>query len=38
MCPDVQCRGHYPAYALKRFEREGVNLPWQPGDESANMG
>ena len=24
--PDVQVRGHYPAYALKYFEREGFNL------------
>ena len=23
---DVQCRGHYPAYALKMFEREGINI------------
>ena len=23
---DVQCRGHYPAYALKMFERKGFNL------------
>lgn len=30
--PDVQCRGYYPSYALKKFEREGVVLPEQPGD------
>ena len=24
---DVQCRGHYPAYALKMFERKGFNIP-----------
>lgn len=30
--PDVQCRGYYPAYALKKFEREGVVLPEMPGD------
>ena len=23
---DVQCRGHYPAYALKMFERNGFNI------------
>ena len=23
---DVQCRGHYPRYALKNFERKGFNL------------
>ena len=23
---DVQCRGHYPAYALKLFERKGFNI------------
>ena len=23
---DVQCRGHYPAYALKMFERKGFNI------------
>ena len=33
MYPDVQCRGSYPAYALRRFEREGVVLPVRPGDE-----
>lgn len=33
MYPDVQCRGYYPAYALKRFEREGIELPVLPGDE-----
>ncbi|MEY8462680.1 6-phospho-beta-glucosidase [Streptococcus merionis] len=24
---DVQVRGHYPAYALKMFERKGFNIP-----------
>lgn len=23
---DVQCRGHYPSYAIKNFERKGFNL------------
>lgn len=23
---DIQCRGHYPSYALKMFERKGYNL------------
>ncbi|WP_404456556.1 glycoside hydrolase family 1 protein [Oceanobacillus kapialis] len=30
---DVQCRGYYPAYKLKEFEREGIVLPIQDGDE-----
>lgn len=29
---DVQCRGYYPAYKLKEFEREGIVLPVQDGD------
>jgi 6-phospho-beta-glucosidase len=29
---DVQCRGYYPAYKLKEFEREGIVLPIQDGD------
>ncbi|GGF70325.1 beta-glucosidase [Paenibacillus albidus] len=29
---DVQCRGYYPAYKLKEFEREGIVLPTQDGD------
>lgn len=33
MYPDVQCRGYYPAYALKQFEREGITLPKQDGDD-----
>ena len=32
MYPDVQCRGYYPAYALKAYERAGIVLPEQPGD------
>ncbi len=33
MYPDVMCRGYYPAYTLKAFERKGITLPWQDGDE-----
>lgn len=29
---DVQCRGYYPAYKLKEFEREGIVLPIEEGD------
>lgn len=29
---DVQCRGVYPPYKLKEFERLGIILPVQPGD------
>ncbi|MEM1503661.1 glycoside hydrolase family 1 protein [Domibacillus sp. 8LH] len=29
---DVQCRGYYPAYKRKEFEREGIELPIQEGD------
>lgn len=29
---DVQCRGYYPAYKLKEFEREGIVLPIQDDD------
>ncbi|WP_050184406.1 glycoside hydrolase family 1 protein [Domibacillus robiginosus] len=32
---DVQCRGYYPAYKLKEFERRGIMLPVQDGDEEA---
>ena len=31
--PDVQCRGYYPAYKLKEFERKGIVLPKQEGDD-----
>ena len=31
--PDVQIRGYYPAYALKKFEREGLDPGFQDGDE-----
>lgn len=30
---DVQCRGKYPAYKLKQFEREGIVLPAVEGDD-----
>lgn len=29
---DVQCRGYYPSYKLKEFQREGIKLPIQEGD------
>ena len=29
---DVMCRGYYPAYKLREFERMGYQLPVQPGD------
>ncbi len=29
---DVQCRGSYPAYALKDMERKGICLPVEDGD------
>ena len=30
---DVQARGHYPAYALRRFEREGIDVGMTAEDE-----
>lgn len=30
---DVQARGKYPNYALKKFEREGLNIQMEPADE-----
>ncbi|MGO3212175.1 MAG: 6-phospho-beta-glucosidase [Ruoffia tabacinasalis] len=30
--PDVQVNGYYPNYALKEFEREGLNIPMKDGD------
>lgn len=30
---DVQARGHYPAYALRRFEREGIDVGMTTEDE-----
>ena len=32
---DVQCRGHYPAYALKMFERKGFRLDITDADKKA---
>lgn len=29
---DVHCRGHYPKYALKEWERKGYNINIEPGD------
>ena len=29
---DVHCRGHYPSYALKEFEREGYDIGMEEGD------
>jgi 6-phospho-beta-glucosidase len=29
---DVHCRGHYPAYALKEWEREGYDIKMEPDD------
>lgn len=29
---DVHCRGHYPAYALKEWERKGFNIKMEDGD------
>lgn len=30
---DVQVRGHYPAYARKEWEREGIRIQMEPEDE-----
>lgn len=30
---DVQCRGYYPAYALKEFERENIKIEMEERDE-----
>lgn len=30
---DVQVRGHYPAYILKEWERDGIHIQMEPGDE-----
>ncbi|WP_196591631.1 6-phospho-beta-glucosidase [Pectinatus frisingensis] len=29
---DVQCRGHYPAYAVKEWKNEGYDIKMQDGD------
>ncbi|XJS10517.1 6-phospho-beta-glucosidase [Aerococcaceae bacterium WGS1372] len=31
--PDVQARGYYPNYVLKEFEREGLDIPMEDGDD-----
>ena len=31
---DVQVRGTYPAYLLSRFERRGIDIRMEPGDEA----
>ena len=30
---DVQCRGYYPSYRLKEFEREGIVIQKEAGDD-----
>lgn len=30
---DVQCRGEYPSYMKKKYEREGIKIQMEPGDE-----
>ena len=30
---DVQVRGNYPSYLLKKYEREGVHIPFAEGDK-----
>ena len=30
---DVQCRGYYPSYKLKEFEREGINIKMEDGEK-----
>ena len=30
---DVQARGYYPSYIRKRWEREGIEIHMEPGDE-----
>lgn len=29
---DVHCRGYYPSYALKNWERKGINIKMEDGD------
>ena len=31
---DVMCRGYYPAYQVRKFNREGIVLPEEPGDDA----
>lgn len=30
---DIQCRGHYPSYAKKMFEKQGFQIQMEPEDE-----
>ena len=30
---DVQVRGNYPSYLLKKYEREGIHIPFAEGDK-----
>lgn len=30
---DVQCRGKYPAFKLKEFERKGIVIEWEESDQ-----
>lgn len=30
---DIQCRGHYPAYAKRMFERKGFHIKMEPEDK-----
>lgn len=32
---DVQCRGYYPSYAVREWERDGTAPAMEPGDEEA---
>ncbi|MCD8027071.1 MAG: family 1 glycosylhydrolase [Erysipelotrichaceae bacterium] len=34
---DVQCRGYYPSYRLKEFEREGIEIVKEDGDDELLM-
>ena len=34
---DVQCRGYYPAYKLKEFERKGIHIEKEAGDDKILM-
>ncbi|MFR1378058.1 MAG: 6-phospho-beta-glucosidase [Clostridium neonatale] len=29
---DVHCRGYYPSYALKKWQRDGINIKMEPED------
>lgn len=36
--PDIQVRGYYPKYALKEFEREGLDIHFEPEDDNILLG